>query len=160
MTYVSRSHIHKIYSFYVNNYRHKFSRNCFLSKRCSPVCPFFKNKKIIINSLDGPKDIQYWCSWGKWYTAGPGDAVSKVLFAKIQFPSDPWWRGDAVSTGPLAKICNPVSTARATHIASVLSEVPVYRDNSLPLSFRIRGIYWAWAEWLPDDDCCGPFFNI
>ncbi len=75
---------------------------------------------------------------------------------------------DAASAIPLAKIRGFVNSGRATgenaggaltgwqsawasQTASVLSEESLYRYYTLPLSFKIRGSYWAWAKWLPDD---------
>ncbi len=73
--------------------------------------------------------------------AGAGDAVSKAPLVKIHSRVITDGVGDAVSIGPLAKNSDPVISARATHTASVLPEEPVCRDDTLPLSFGIRGSY-------------------
>ncbi len=85
------------------------------------------------------------------WAGGGGNAVSKAPLAKIRSPVITTGAGDAVSIGPSAKIHDSVITARATHMASVLPEEPVYRDNTLPLSFRIRVSYWACVEWLAEN---------
>jgi hypothetical protein len=67
--------------------------------------------------------------------------VSKAPLAKTCGPVITDGAGDAVSIGPLVKIRDPMITARAIHIAGVLPKEPVCRDDTSPLSFRIRRSY-------------------